>query len=218
MPLFLTHIYKLKENNFFNVYSSEEYNNILLGNILPDIRYLIKEKRNYTHFFDDFLVGEDYSWQKVSANVNKHLTSYQNVEFKNGYASHIFLDILWDKIISPSYLDKYDELSDKIVLELLLVPMIDVSHVDGLSKIFCNIKFTNYTEQQLKEWLNFVNKYFEALFSGQKDYLFFLEQQTIVAIPNIEQLLALVLFKLNNQDSIIKVEKILNNKIFQAIK
>ena len=214
----MTHVYHVKINNFFSFSSANEYKSVLAGNLLPDIRYLLQEKRNYTHFFDKLLSDEDQDWVKINFDVGKSLFNCKNVEFKTGYAAHIFLDILWSKNIYPSYVDKNEELSDKIILELLLVSKIDREYILGLENIFINEGSKYYSEQQLNGWENFVQKYFNSLFTGEREYLQFFKTQSIVAIPNLNQLLSMVKNKLNDDNAMAKVESILNSDIFKITK
>ena len=97
MPFFLTHIYHLKVNNLINQPGA------LAGNLLPDIRYLLLQKRETTHF-NVQLFDKDYdTWGQF------RIEAYQiinNNKINIGYAAHLFLDVLWGKHISPLYNNK----------------------------------------------------------------------------------------------------------------
>ena len=153
MPLISSHI-QFAQDLCDSIVNSPSEDGFLIGNILPDIRYISNISREITHIsFHD----TNSFFEKINEIKNKHLDSFDK-SIEAGTLLHSFIDEWWRKNIYIKSESKFIGLALQLVDEEYSFNSINRDEV--IKKINGkNFSYLNISDEIIKKWILFVSKY-----------------------------------------------------------
>jgi len=214
MPLISSHLCFANNQLLGCSINENQYNGFLIGNILPDIRYISGDSRETTHFS---LKDEVELFNQIGI-IKKENSNLTDVAVKTGAAFHSFIDIWWRKQVYLASTSKFIGIALQIVDENQSFLSLDRKTTIGRIKKLKVNNFLNIPEVVIERWILLVINYLSQNQFDTKKTIKLIASGKNYDSETVEKILALVDFIKSDKRTLNQITKLNELGVPQKIK